>query len=98
MDFAESGRVGAMVALLADQPLLTFGKKGDGSFVWVKTQTSKGELYIGFVYGPNKRPCRVRLRKWMEANLNTGNWLICGDLNQTEKVRFCWPHPANARF
>lgn len=45
------GKVGETVALLEGQPILEKGNKGDGCFAWVETRTSKGDLYIGSVYG-----------------------------------------------
>lgn len=86
IDTTARGRVGAMVALPAGLPLLDSGQKGDSSFAWVKTQTCKGKLYIGSVYGSYKRPRRVALWKWLECNLPVGNWFIYGDFNQTKKV------------
>lgn len=61
MDTNDRERVRAIVALSTGQPMLNFGRKGDGSLAWVKTQTSKGELFIGLVYGSYKRPRRVAL-------------------------------------
>lgn len=44
-------RVGIAMALPVGQVVLDQGCKEDRSLVWVKTLTSKGELYIALVYG-----------------------------------------------
>lgn len=53
--------MGSVVVLPVGLPMLDFWSKGNGSFAWVKTCTSKGELFIGFVYGSYKRPKRIAL-------------------------------------
>lgn len=86
VDTNSRGRVGTTIALPSGFPLLDVGYKGDGSFAWFKTKTNKGELFIRSVYGSYKRPQRVALWKWLERNLDLGNWVISGNFNQTEKM------------
>lgn len=49
-DVVENGWVGIVVALPVGQVVLDQGYKGDGSLAWVKTTTSKGDLYVALVY------------------------------------------------
>lgn len=83
MDIAENGRMGAAVALPTGQAILERGCKDDGSLSQVKTNTYKGELYTASIYEDRRRPMRISLWNWMEANPSLGNWLICVDYNHT---------------
>lgn len=73
LDVSPTGRVRTTVILLNSQPILAEGNKGDGGFSWVKTTLSRGEAYIGLVYGSYRRNKRVELWKWMEKHLEQGN-------------------------
>lgn len=86
LDVANNSRVGVAVALPAGQVVLDQGCKGDGSLAWVTTSTCRGDLLIASVYGDRNRRKRIALWNWMVAYLPEGNWLLCGDFNNTEFI------------
>lgn len=59
---------------------------GGGTFVWVRIQTSMGELNIGSVYAPNERVDHIHIWKWLTTNLEPLNWVLNGDWNMTDLV------------
>lgn len=85
-DVAMNGKVGMVVMLHESQLVLASDCKGDGSLAWIKTLTSKGELFVALVYGGRRRNKRVILWNLMENNLPTGQWLICGHCNHTKFI------------
>lgn len=60
LDVAANGRVGTAVALPMGQVALDHGCKGDGSLSWVKTSTTKGDLFVAFVYRDRRRSKRIQ--------------------------------------
>lgn len=65
IDTNVEGKVEVAIVLPSEQKVTEHRKKGDGSFMWVKTETNKGEIYVGSVYAPNNRRQRCNLWKWM---------------------------------
>lgn len=65
IDIDRENKVGVAIVLPTDQTVLEHGNKGDGSFVWIKTKTSR-EIYMDLVYAPNNRRQQCNLWNWMK--------------------------------
>jgi exonuclease III len=59
-DVNAEGQIGSAIVVKPDLEVLDKGKKGDGTFAWIKIQSSSGPIYIGSVYAPAERGKRIR--------------------------------------
>jgi hypothetical protein len=54
LDLSESGRVGYAVVVAPHIEVLDKGRRGDGTFSWVKISTVTGPVYISSIYAPSE--------------------------------------------
>ncbi|KAL3681219.1 hypothetical protein R1sor_024175 [Riccia sorocarpa] len=84
VDYTSEGKVGAAVVIRNKWRITAQGARGDGTAVWVKAQTEKGEVGFVSVHGPRDRTKRARVWKWLQETCTCGIWIFGGDWNSVE--------------
>jgi hypothetical protein len=81
---ADSDWVGSAIVAASHVKVLDHGSKEDGTFVWIKVESSRGPIFVGSVYAPANRGQRTLYWQWLADFMQDGNWFLAGDLNMVE--------------
>jgi hypothetical protein len=77
---ADSDRVGSTIVAAPHVKVLDHGSKGEGAFVWIKVESLRGPIFVGYVYAPANRGQQTLYWQWLTDFLHTGNWFLAGIL------------------
>ncbi|KAL3697231.1 hypothetical protein R1sor_011307 [Riccia sorocarpa] len=85
VDYSRKGKGRVGLFLHSSFTILDEGASGQGFGSWAKIRVGTKEFGVIAVHAPNKRRNRIRAWKWLEEIIQTGDWVVMGDLNQVDR-------------
>ncbi|KAL3679376.1 hypothetical protein R1sor_022332 [Riccia sorocarpa] len=81
------GKERVVLILKSTFPVLEWRTCTRGHAVWIKLQVDDKIIGIVNLHAPNKRRPRIETWRWLSGLIHEGNWIVCGDFNQVDRVR-----------